>query len=200
MKGNAFKSDKLKENNRFSVLKEESINKDLRRDDRRDERRDDRRDERRDDRRDERKFFTNDNPKKDIMPILNELNFPSFCEKNELALENNPEINYSNAIRSENNEINVVKVVEVLPGWVKISKSSSSKDGSNGYSNFEYGISTIIEPIEPSFNDQMTEVINNMNEKWENYKEDYINLYGIDEYEKNHLMLNHELDYDSDYE
>ena len=191
MKGNAFKSDKLKENNRFSVLKEESINKDDRRDDRRDDRI----------RKNDKKFFTNDNPKKDIMPILNELNFPSFCEKNELALENNPAINYSNAIRSENNEnttINNKNIEIVKPGWVKI--SISSNDGSNGYSNFEYGISTIIEPIEPSFNDQMSEVINNMNKKWENYKEDYINLYGIDEYEKNHLMLNHELDYDSDYE
>jgi hypothetical protein len=196
MKGNAFKSDKLKENNRFSILKEESTNKDIRRDDIRDDRRDDRKSFNNNNN-NNKKFFINDSPKKEIIPILNELNFPLFGEKTEIGVENNPAINYSNAIRSENIEINVEKAEVVLPGWVKISKGNGT---SNGYSNFEYGISTIIEPIEPSFNDQMNEVINNMNDKWENYKEDYINLYGIDEYENNHLMLNREIEYDSDYE
>ena len=208
MKRNLFKSDNKNENtninsninsNRFNVLKEDIEPVKIQRVEEKVERRVE---ERRVEPRvtEQRIFFRSENKeKKSITPIFDETNFPT------LLMSNNNNNNSSNKVKETNtNYSNIVKIEKPIqkiidnnickPGWIQIKMI----DGNVIYRSVDK-----LNKDEYDLNNQMNNAIYLMKENWDNYKETYIYLYGIDEYNRNYTMPinnNNDDDNNDDYE
>jgi len=111
---------------------------------------------------------------------INSMNFPeldSRSVKNELVIESK---NYMDAIKMQNNETCIID--KVPDGCICYTLEKNNKitkrfgDASLSYFN---GQSPVYD---------MNDVIDIMSSKWEKYRENYINLYGEDTYEKMYTM------------
>lgn len=117
---------------------------------------------------------------KDI--TLNLENFPELTEKVETHTteENIEEINYASALNKvkEEENIDALQAEKVPPGWVRIGLDSNRK------LKYEYGEQTYKSMDERTLNEEMNDAIELMKERWIRHKENYIELYGEDAYEK----------------
>jgi len=172
MKQNIFKSESG--NNRFSSANAiNTIN------------------ERRNDRRNN--FFTEDRQKErekerikkenEKNMALNEFNFPVLGNKESLQKVEDNTVNFLEIMKKEKTD--TLSIIEKIPpGWVRINK------GANNDAIFEYGESkpeTNFVKIDHSLQEQTNNVIEIMKSRWEKYRENYIELYGEDAYEKNYI-------------
>jgi len=116
--------------------------------------------------------------------IVNDSNFPELGKndnpKNTIKNDtDNEKINFASMVKKEK-EIEEIKTEEkLLPGWIKISRNSDNKIV------MEYGEPKIEK--EESINDAMNNIINIMKLRWEKHKDEFIELYGEEAYEKKYI-------------
>ena len=112
---------------------------------------------------------------------FNTENFPELTAKVETqTTEENAEINYASALNKvkEKDNANALQAEKVPPGWVRISLDSNRKF------NYEYGEQTYKSMDDMTLNEEMNYAIELMKKRWIRHKENYIELYGEDAYEK----------------
>jgi len=111
---------------------------------------------------------------------LNAENFPALSANVEIQTDaEKKEGGYASALnKAKEVDENALIAEKVPPGWVRIKLDESSKRFI-----YEYGESNYIQE-EPSLNDEMNAAIELMKERWRRHKENYIDLYGEDEYER----------------
>lgn len=107
--------------------------------------------------------------------------FPDIVNSNKNNnTENNQILNYSEVTKKENIQVEEEHVNEIKPGWVKIFrdfktgkiKSEYRKNNEkNNYMNYSYDY-------------EVKKSLNHLIHKWNKYKNDFIELYGEDVYEK----------------
>ena len=111
---------------------------------------------------------------------LNIENFPALSANVEIQTsEEKQECGYASALNKAKDVDEDVLIREKVPsGWVRIKLDETSRRFI-----YEYGDSTYIQE-EPSLNDEMNAAIELMKERWRRHKENYIDLYGEDEYDR----------------
>ena len=111
---------------------------------------------------------------------LNIENFPSLSANVEPQTnEERKEGGYASALnKSQEVNENELTTEKVQPGWVRIKLDDSSRRFICEYGESSYN------KEEPSLNDEMNYAIELMKERWRQHKENYIDLYGEDEYDR----------------
>jgi hypothetical protein len=117
---------------------------------------------------------------KQKMVQLNVENFPALSANVEIQTsEEKQEYGYASALNKAKDVDEDVLIREKVPsGWVRIKLDETSRRFI-----YEYGDSTYIQE-ELSLNDEMNAAIELMKERWMRHKENYIDLYGEDEYNR----------------
>jgi hypothetical protein len=128
---------------------------------------------------------------------LNIENFPALSANVEIQTsEEKQECGYASALNKAKDVDEDVLIREKVPsGWVRIKLDETSRRFI-----YEYGDSTYIQE-EPSLNDEMNAAIELMKERWRRHKENYIDLYGEDEYDRYYPQyISGDSETDFDYE
>jgi hypothetical protein len=126
--------------------------------------------------------FKNDKKsKKETELFFTDNDFPDIVN---LSKNNNTEntktLNYSEVTKKENRQVDNEVENEIKPGWVKIFRDLKTgkikseyrkNDEKNNYMNYSY-------------DDEVKKSLNKLIQKWNKYKNDFIELYGEDVYEK----------------
>jgi len=126
-----------------------------------------------------RNFFKETKTKKSTF-VMNDKDFPSFfenpCQK-ETSL-----LNYA-----EKTKMEYIKPVDVLnPGWVEIQLNPITR-----IKTLRYGEKQVMNEYKPTFLD----VLEKLEERYESWKEMYIESYGEEEYEKYYKFPNYDYYY-----
>jgi hypothetical protein len=125
---------------------------------------------------------------------INIADFPALSTKDQEHKDKNQDYDYASALNKTIVEEEQTFFAEkVPPGWVRITQNKEHKI------ICEYGETTYKGIEERSLNDEMNDAIEMMKENWRRYKENYIELYGEDAYDKYCIPYN-EYDSDSDEE
>ena len=112
---------------------------------------------------------------------MNEESFPSLISNDNIETAESA-MNFISATKKEKIKDNNSLIMDkILPGWVRISMNNNRKIV------YEYGENTNID-YDAEYEDYVVKKeINAMINRWEKYKENYLDLYGEEEYEKNFM-------------
>ena len=110
--------------------------------------------------------------------------FPELCSKKEKETDNNKEnTSFIETLKKVTEKKEEYKEV-IKPGWVQLTSS-------NNITNFVYGEKTTKEIYKPDFYD----VVEVLTHKYYSWKNEYINNWGEDEYEKMYISPDYDYNY-----
>jgi|Laugresbdmm110sn_2_1035109.scaffolds.fasta_scaffold03760_1 hypothetical protein len=131
--------------------------------------------------------------------LLNESNFPELCTTSLSKKVQQNDVTFLDKLNSRQSEDNTKDEIYIEPGCVVISLDAKTRR-----STFVYGESTINNKTEDDIFVDPYDVLNALVDLHEQRTNDYIDLWGYDEYEKEFLCKNYDYNYfdrlDEEYE